>query len=211
MIRINLLPVRTTKRQEAVRGQILYAGLGAVAIVLGLVFLHGTMLVRVAAADSTVTELRAETDRMKAVAAQAEQAEQLKADLEKKLDVIKRLKANRSGPVVLLDQLADATPEKLSLTSLDQKDDKIKLAGIAVSNEVISQFLSNLEQSDTFTDVYLNSIEQTDKKGVQVKVFSITARQVVPGLGDEPAPAGDQGSKGGVKPAPPANAGAGEE
>lgn len=189
MIRINLLPIRTTKRQEAVRGQILFAAVGAGVLVGLLIFVHGVMVARVASAETEVQELQTQVDQMKAIAAQAEQAEKLKGELEKKLDVIKRLKANRAGPVHLLDELADATPEKLSLTTMDEEEGKIKLAGIAVSNEVISQFLSNLEQSTFFDDVYLNSIEQTTKDGVPVKVFSITARMVVPGLAEEPVPA----------------------
>ncbi|NOY28484.1 MAG: PilN domain-containing protein [Oligoflexia bacterium] len=155
-----------------------------------LVMLHAVMIARVASAESDVRELQTEVDRMKAIAAQAEQAEKLKIDLQTKLNVIKRLKANRAGPVRMLDELAQATPDKLSLTSLDQKKDTLKFGGIAVSNEVISQFLSNLEQSDYFEDVYLNSIEQDERNGVQVKVFSVSARLVVPGVDDEvPEPA----------------------
>lgn len=205
MIRINLLPIRTTKRQEAVRGQLLLGAVGAGALAVLLVFVHGVMIARVASAETGVRELQTQVDQMKAIAAQAEQAEKLKADLETKLDVIKRLKANRAGPVHLLDELADATPEKLSLTTLDEQEGKIQLAGIAVSNEVISQFLSNLEQSEYFEDVYLNSIEQSTKDGVQVKVFSITARLLVPGLAEEPPPPPAE-----APPPPPAPSG-GEE
>lgn len=181
MIRINLLPIRTTKRQEAVRGQLLLAAAGAIALVVALFFVHGIMLARIASAESDVRELQAKVDQMKVQAAQAEEAEALKADYEKKLEVIKRLKANRSGPVHMLDELAIATTDKLSLTSVSERGGAIKLAGMAVSNELISQFLSNLEQSSYFGDVYLNSIEQAKRDGVDVKVFAITARLVVPG------------------------------
>ena len=191
MIRINLLPVRTSKRQEAVRTQLVMGGLGAAALLVVLFLFHGIMVARVASAESDVDDLTAEVERMKTLAAQAEQAEKLKSDLQRKLDVIKGLKANRTGPVRMLDELADASPEKLSLTSLDEEKGAIKLAGIAVSNEVISQFLSNLEQSEYFRDVYLNSIVQENQGGADVKVFSVTARLVMPGVGTE---AGDQKS-----------------
>ncbi len=198
MIRINLLPIRTTKRQEAVRTQLFMAGAGALALGAVLVLFHLVTITRVASAESDVTELKAEVDRMTTIAAQAEQAEKLKNDLQKKLDVIKRLKANRTGPVRMLDELAEATPEKLSFTSVDENDGLLRIAGIAVSNEVISQFLSNLEQSEYFTDVYLNSIEQSDKGGVSVKVFSVTSRLVVPGTEEveETAEVGSSKGKG---------------
>ena len=127
MIRINLLPVRTSKRQEAVRTQLVMGGLGAAALLVVLFLFHGIMVARVASAESDVDDLTAEVERMKTLAAQAEQAEKLKSDLQRKLDVIKGLKANRTGPVRMLDELADASPEKLSLTSLDEEKGAIKL------------------------------------------------------------------------------------
>jgi Tfp pilus assembly protein PilN len=103
----------------------------------------------------------------------------------RKLQVIKQLKANKSGPVRMLDELAMSTPDKLQLVSLEESAGRLKITGISVSNEVISQFLSNLEQSEYFTDVYLNAIDQTEQEGVRLKSFSITARLVVPGTGDD--------------------------
>jgi type IV pilus assembly protein PilN len=121
--------------------------------------------------------------------------EELKADLERKLGVIKQLKANKTGPVHMLDQLSEATPEKLQLISLDEKQGKIQLTGVAVNNEVISQFMSNLERSEYFTDVFLNEIDQSEKDGVKLKDFSIRSRLVVPGteVPEDAAPASEEG------------------
>jgi len=54
------------------------------------------------------------------------------------------------------------------------------MTGIAVSNEVISQFLSNLERSDWFKDVYLVGIDQIEEDGYKLKEFQVTAKAVVP-------------------------------
>ena len=55
---------------------------------------------------------------------------------------------------------------------------------MAVTNEVISDFLGNLEKSDYFSEVYLNAIDQTESGGVKLKEFSISAKLVVPGLAE---------------------------
>ena len=185
MIRINLLPVKHSRRQEAARTEVIITLVGAGALMLLLVLVHITTVARVNAAGEENRSLTREIERKKEILAEVEQAEQFKKDLQTKLDVISRLKANKAGPVHLLDQLALATPEKLQLVSLIEKDNKIELTGVAVSNEVISQFLSNLEQSVWFTDVFLNAIDQQEKDGVKLKNFSIAARLVVPG-GQEP-------------------------
>ena len=79
----------------------------------------------------------------------------------------------------MLDDLSSACPEKLQVLELSENQGVIKLEGISATNQQISKFLSNLDDSDYFADVNLNSIEADDKNGVQVKAFSITARFVV--------------------------------
>lgn len=199
MIRINLLPVKKSRRQEAMRSELLLAAAG----LLGLVFLLGGVLFWKTVQAS---ELKAENKRievhiyeLKEVVARVEEIERLKGDLTKKLQVIKQLKANKAGPVRLLDELAQAMPEKLQLTSLDEKGGLVKLAGVSVSNEVISQFLSNLESSEYLLDVYLNAIDQKAIEGVKLKTFSITMRLVVPGMNKEE---GKEGTKDAPKDAP---------
>ena len=187
MIRINLLPVKHSRRQEAARIELLVTALGAAVLIVMLALVHVTTVARANAAEEENRNLTREIERKKEILAEVEQAEQFKADLQTKLDVIKALKANKTGPVHLLDQLAMATPEKLQLLGLDEQNKKLELTGIAVSNEVISQFLSNLEQSEYFDDVYLNAIDQEDRDGVKLKNFSISARLVIPGTDGESA------------------------
>lgn len=194
MIRINLLPIKTSRRQEAVKGELVMAGVAAGAVLVVLLGLQFVLTSRVGTIEAENAVLNTELKQLEASVKDVENLEQMKADVMKKLGVIKRLKANKSGPVHMLDQLSQATPEKLQLQSLDERDGRIELTGIAVSNEVISQFLSNLERSEYFTDVFLNEIDQSDKDGVKLKDFSITARLVVPGAEADLAPeAGSEG------------------
>lgn len=186
MIRINLLPIKKSRRQEALRNELILAGLGAAVLIgiLGVLVLLISAEVNEARAENK--RIQAKIEEMKATVAQVEEVEKLKTDLQQKLTVIKQLKANKSGPVRMLDEIAMALPDKLQLTNLDEDAGLIKLKGQSVSNEVISQFLSNLEQSVYFREIYLNSIDQTTTKdGVKLKNFAITLRLVVPGVTTE--------------------------
>ncbi len=189
MIRVNLLPIKKSRRQEALRTELTLAGLALLGLVLLIAVVQVWTQLSVSEAQAENGRLKAKIEEMKAVVARVEEIEALKADLQKKLQVIKELKANKAGPVRLLDELAQATPEKLQLTSLEEKEGLVKLAGVSVSNEVISQFLSNLEGSAYLREVYLNAIEQKDVDGVKLKSFSITMRLIVPGTGEEAADA----------------------
>lgn len=187
MIKVNLLPIRKSKRAEALRTELTLAGLGLLLLVLLAALITGWTQLSIGEAQAENARLKNKIEEMKAVVARVEEIENLKADLQRKLQVIKELKANKSGPVRLLDELAQATPEKLQLTSLEEKEGLIKLAGVSVSNEVISQFLSNLESSAYLREVYLNAIEQKEVSGIKLKSFSVTMRLIVPGTGEEVA------------------------
>ena len=189
MIRINLLPIKKSRRAEAMRAELILAGVGLGAVVLLLLLGQVWLLARVHEREGEKTTLNTRIEEMKAVVAQVEEIEKLKTDLQQKLHVIKQLKANKAGPVRLLDELAIATPEKLQITSLDEKGGLIKLSGYAVSNEVISQFLSNLESSQFLREVYLNAIDQKAIQGIKLKTFAVTMRLVVPGVAEAEASA----------------------
>ena len=198
MIRINLLPVKKSRRQEALYTELVLAGIGAGILILLLAFTQLWMAANVNEAKAENQRMTKEIEQLKDTVAKVDEIEKLKTDLQTKLQVIKQLKANKAGPVRLLDELAIATPEKLQLTSLDEDNGLVKLAGLAVSNEVISQFLSNLEASEYFSEVYLNAIDQAKGETLQLKNFSITMRLIVPGVEEAKAAAeGEAGAENG--------------
>jgi type IV pilus assembly protein PilN len=178
MIRINLLPVRASRRQEAVKTELMLAGLVLAAVVVVLGGLHIVLMAQSSSLTAENIELDAELKKKEAIRLEVEEMEKVRKDLEQKLAVIQQLNANRIGPVLLLSDLSDATPEKLQITSLIEKQGQITFTGVAVTHEVISQFMINIEKSKRFTDVGLNGVEQVEDGGVKLKEFEITAKLV---------------------------------
>jgi Tfp pilus assembly protein PilN len=86
----------------------------------------------------------------------------------------------------MLDELATSIPEKLWLESLDEVDGRLTLAGVSINNEVIATFMTRLEESKYFGEVYLVSIERdsaaarSSKEDLKLKKFTITAQLRVP-------------------------------
>jgi type IV pilus assembly protein PilN len=187
MIRINLLPIRHSRRQDQVRNEVVLAGLGLGIMALGMGIMYIMVANQVSAATDTNDALKQRINKTKEIVAEVDEQERLEQDLKTKLGVIMGLKANRMGPVHMLDELSQATPEKLQIKGVEEDDRKVGITGVAVTNEVISQFLSNLEESEYFREVYLNAIDQTEVGGIKLKEFSITAKLVVPGFDQEPS------------------------
>lgn len=158
MIRINLLPFRAARKKENVRRQVsIYVlSVAFLLIVLAYFFLQ---------LNSTLGGLEQEKQRLQAELKTYEATIQRIAELEKKikeirnkLDVIKELERNKTGPVRLLDEIATAVPkEKLWLTSLKESGGILTLTGTAMDNETVALFMTSLEHSEHVSDVDLQS------------------------------------------------------
>jgi type IV pilus assembly protein PilM len=181
LISINLMPQRQSRRYEVVSREFnnATAGLIGVGIILGGI--HFFLMRDSGKLSSYNSSLQQQINKNKREVEAVKMLEGEKTSLQEKLDAIDALKRAKKGPVRMLDELAISTPEKLQLLSLSETDGRVKLAGSAASNPDISKFLTSLEDSKFFSDVYLNTIEQVEEEGIKLKSFSITARLDIPG------------------------------
>lgn len=181
MIRINLRPIRISKRQEAVRRELIVGAVGLCAMLVVVYFFYAMLGGEVDRVKGENASMKQELDQLSKTVKRVEEVDALKADLETKLGVINTLKARKAGPVHMMDEISTATPEKLTLTGLSEKDGRILLEGFALNHEIIAQFNSNLEMSDWFDEVFLIEIEEEETEGFRFQSFSIQGELVVPG------------------------------
>ena len=190
MVRINLLPVRVSKKKEAGKQQVL----------LFVVLLIGGIVLNFAWASQrggVLKDLRSQVDKKKAEIAQLEriigEVKNIRTqqdELKKKLDVLEKLKAGRSGPVRMLDELATLTPKRLWLKKMEEKGGtSISFDGMAATIDDVSAFMAALKASTHFSAVELKKTAATATRqagGVRLVEFSITATVTYGGV---PAPA----------------------
>lgn len=181
MIRINLRPIRISKRQEAVRRELIVGGVGLFAMLVVVYAFYAMLGGEVDRVKGENASMKQELDQLSKTVKRVEEVDALKVDLETKLGVISTLKARKAGPVHMLDEISTASPEKLTLTGLSEKDGRILLEGFALNHEIIAQFNSNLEMSDWFDEVFLIEIEEEETEGFRFQSFSIQGELVVPG------------------------------
>jgi type IV pilus assembly protein PilN len=100
--------------------------------------------------------------------------------LEKKLKVISELKKNKARPVRILDALSTHIPDKMCLRSLEKDRGKLEIKGWALDDEVIANFMTNLQNSQYFRGVELIITERFKPEGtdVNIKKFTITSTVV---------------------------------
>lgn len=192
MIRINLLPFRAARKKENIRRQVTVFGLTVIFLLTVLAYYFFSL-------NSQLSHLKGEEQRLQAELAAFEKTLQKITELEKKikevktkLAVIKDLEKGKTGPLLLIDEIATAVPkDKLWLTSLSESGGVLKLAGTAMDNETVALFMTNLEKAEHITGVELQSTKLTHLSQYRLNVadFVLECRTYAYKEKPKPAPA----------------------
>jgi type IV pilus assembly protein PilN len=202
MVRINLLPVKVSRKKEAGKQQLV---LMAVVVAAGLIANFAWAHQRA----GVLKDLKAQVERKKAEIAQLEkiigevknirtQQDQLK----QKLEILDKLKAGRTGPVRMLDELATMTPKRLWFRKLEEKGGTtITFEGSAATIDDVSAFMGALKTSKHFAKVELKkTTAKADKGGLRLVDFTVVASVTYGGLVAQ----ADAAGRGGTQAAPAA-------
>ena len=176
MIRINLLPFRAARKKENIRKQLTIFALSVVFVLVVMAYYYMKLSTTLSDRKKEEQQIKVELAAYKKTIERINSLEKQIAEIRKKLDVIKDLEKKKTGPVLLLDQIAMAVPkEKLWLTSLDEKQGKLTLNGTAMDNETVAVFMTNLENSELITSVDLKStkLRSLPKYKLNVSDFSL--------------------------------------
>lgn len=176
MIKINLLPVRAAKKKETLRQQISIGVMSLVLVLFVIGYFHYSLVSKIKEITGQIASAEQELTTTKAQIGEVSKFKEAKKVLENKLGVIESLKKGKTGPVKMLDELSRLIPEKLWLNSFKEQGGSISLDGTAISNEVIAQFMTELDKSSYFMNIELVETEQTESGGLKLKKFSLTGK-----------------------------------
>ena len=143
MILINLLPHREEKRR--LRKQAFFVGLGmaalagAAVVALGYAGLQQMTSMQVSRNQFLQAEIGRLDAQVKDIATLRGEIEALKA----RQKSVEDLQLDRNTPVHLLEELARQTPEGVYLTRIKQNGLEVEVAGVAQTNERVSEMLRN--------------------------------------------------------------------
>lgn len=125
----------------------------------------------IAALDKQITEI--------------EGLENQKERLLARMEIIDRLQQSRPEIVHLFDEIARTLPEGVYLQSVQQTGRQLQIAGAAESSTRVSTYMRNIDSSDWLTDPGLIKVETVTGDAGRNAEFSVTAKQVGEGTGEE--------------------------
>jgi type IV pilus assembly protein PilN len=171
MIEINLLPVRAARKQESLRFQLTIFVLIFIFLIIGIFFINASLVKQDKKLDKEKDLVETEIAKLEAKVGEIDQLKKERAKLEQKLAVIGDLDKGRLRASYILDQLSQLIPEKMWLESLEKSGKSIKIAGVALDNETIANFMEELGRSKKFTDIDLEVTEQINRGSMKLMRF----------------------------------------
>jgi type IV pilus assembly protein PilN len=173
MIKINLLPVRAAKKKETAIQQISIFSFSIALVGLIVIALYGLKLGQISSAKDDISAANVKINELKTKIGKLEELKKFKEQVKKKLDVLAQLRKNKTGPAQRLATLSNITPEKLWLTAYAESSDNVKLAGVAYTEDLIAQFMRNVQASNDYSGVELIVSEQKEISGTKLKSFEL--------------------------------------
>jgi len=189
MIRINLLPVRVSKKKVAGRQQLILIGLVLVGIFLGNFLWSNSRAGALEQREQKLRRTRDEIAALERIIGEVKNIKAQQAELKEKLGVLDKLRAGRQGPVRMLDDLATIIPKKLWLRKMEEKAGAMTFEGTATTIDDVSAFMSALRRSAYFSGVELKKTAAKSDKQFRLVEFTVTAAaNYTPGAGGAAAP-----------------------
>jgi len=180
MAKINLLPWREAYRQDKKKEFI--------SILIGVLILAGLIAyLWVSSVQSSISDQRARNrllqTEISALEKQVSEIQDLKSrrdELLNRMRVIQDLEGTRPVIVRVFDEMVRSIPEGVFLNAMSREGDVISLQGVAESNNRVSSFMRNLDESDWFAAPNLNAVTAAPEQGEQANSFNMTVRVSAP-------------------------------
>ena len=185
MIRINLIPYRDARRRRQIMEHVGYF-VAVLALTVALVMgAHTISSMQLSELQEKTAELTAQNKVLKEKIGKIEHLDALRADVERKLEIVDRLQEGRFHSLTTLHEIAQLIPRNVWLTSITDSTTEIALIGMAESNKAVANFMRQLDQSPIFSNVKLLAINRIDLGGMPVRQFSINLSRIEKGAEKE--------------------------
>jgi type IV pilus assembly protein PilN len=174
MIKINLLLTRRDKKKVGMKKEFVILIISAVLLVILLAVLHWKIGKEKEDMVAQIAQAKKEIAYYKSLTTEVNKAKEAQKTLQDKLNIINSLRKGKETPVRVLDEISVDKPEKLQLESMKKEGSKLGIEGVALDDETIVQFMTNLKKSKLFKNVDLVVSEQVEQSKIKLKKFILS-------------------------------------
>jgi type IV pilus assembly protein PilN len=174
MIKINLIQKRKEKKKVGIRKEFIVFFLSIALLVTIFALVQWKTGKEKDEILAEISKTKKEIDHYKNQIAEINKAKETQKVYEDKLNVINSLRKQKSTPAKVLDEISMNKLEKIQLESLKKTGPKVEIHGVALDDETVANFMTNLRKSKIFKSVDLIVSEQTEQNKVKLKKFVLS-------------------------------------
>jgi type IV pilus assembly protein PilN len=179
MIKINLLLARKEKKKVGMKKEMVFLILSVAVLLFLLIIVQWRGEKEKENTLRQISETKKEINYYKSLTTEVAKAKEAQKTLQDKLNVINSLRKEKASPARVLDELSVDKPEKIQLVSLKKEGAKLGIEGIALDDETVANFMTNLRKSKLFKNVDLIVTEQVQQNKFKLKKFILSC-QIIP-------------------------------
>ena len=175
MMKINLMKkVTPTGGKFGLRKEMVVFILSMVLVLALLLFVQWYMGGQKADTLAQISNAKKEIEYYKSLRTEFEKAKEQQRILQEKLNVINLLRKEKSSSAKVLDELSIDKPEKVYFESVKKDGSKLGIEGVALDDETVANFMTNLRKSKLFKNVDLVVTEQILVSKIPLKKFILS-------------------------------------
>jgi type IV pilus assembly protein PilN len=179
MIKINLLLARKEKKKVGIRKEFVVLILSIVLLLVAIGVIQWRLEKEKEDTLAQISNTKKEIAYYKSLTTEVTKAKEAQKTLQEKLNIINSLRKEKTGPAKVLDELSIDKPEKIHLESLKKEGTKLGIEGIALDDETIANFMTNLRKSKLFKNVDLIVSEQIEQSKLKLKKFILSCEIIL--------------------------------
>ncbi|MFQ3248570.1 MAG: type IV pilus assembly protein PilN [Glaciecola sp.] len=174
MAHVNLLPWREAQRQRHKKQYI--GSLVVISIVVLAVFwvLGEVIETQIRNQNSRNNYLQQQIGVLDTKIERIKDIRSTKGEIAQRMALIEQLQISKNVSPIVFDELARIVPAGVSFEKMSRSGNLIEIVGISESNNRLSAFMRNLEQSEVFTSGVLSSITADVSTSNAVSDFKLT-------------------------------------
>jgi type IV pilus assembly protein PilN len=179
MIKINLLLARKERKKAALGKEFIVLIVSVVLLLGALVFTQWELNKKKDDTLVQISKTKNDIAYYKSLTTEVEKKKEEQRMLQNRLDIINALRKEKASSAKILDELSIDKPEKLQLESLKKEGTKLGMEGIALDDETIANFMTNLRKSKLFKNVDLVVSEQIEQNKIKLKKFILSCEIIL--------------------------------
>jgi len=161
MIRINLLPFRATRKKENIRRQVSIFLLSLAFMLIILFYFNFSLSSKIGNLSTKIKDAKSDLGKYDKINKEIAEIKKKLDNLKKKIAVMDSLEANRFAPIRLMDTMTQTiVTKRMWFTSLQSKDQRVNITGVALDNTTVADFMVRLENSGLFKEVDLKTLKR---------------------------------------------------